>query len=457
MTHSQRAISTQVGEGHNNTSTMPAHRWLRPARVLWAAIVVPAYALWITQLPAYMSALRYDPTTGATPGAVSVASSSLQLSLADLHHLHAWGLSQNVYVVGIFTLTLVFQLTYAAVGLLLFWRRANDRMAFFASFALMMLPFAFAPITLGALPPAWHWIVPVVAVLGNGSLLMCGYLFPDGRFAPRWIRALALVLVIFCLVAALVPPAQLDRSRLSLVIFLGFALSVLPVQVYRYRAVSTAYQRQQTKWVVLGIVAGVVGNIAARTLDAVVLAPQWGASALAFGVEDGLVMLAMLAIPLAVGVAIFSAHLWNIDLVIRRTVVYSTLSALLAAIYAVTVIVLQAIIHPFTGLQQPGPLVITASTLLVAVVTNPLRRWLQNVIDRRFYRSKYRSDRVLTSFAETLHAEVELSQLKQGLLSVVDETMQPEHLSLWLSPAEEDKPAWPAEQTRTPSEPQSAS
>lgn len=457
MTYSQRATSPQVGEGQRDTSTMPAMRWLRPARTLWVAIVVPAYALWITQLPAYLSSLRYVPASGAAHGASSGASSSLQLSLTDLHHLHAWGISPNVYVVGLFTMTLLFQLTYAAVGLLLFWRRANDRMAFFASFALMMLPFAYAPITLGTLPPAWYWIVPVIAVLGNGSLLVCGYLFPDGRFAPHWIRALAFLLVIFCLVAALVPAAQLDRSGLSVVIFLGFGLSVLPVQVYRYRAVSTPYQRQQTKWVVLGIIAGVVGNIAARTLDVVVLAPHWGASALAFGAEVALVMLAMLAIPLAVGVAIFSAHLWDIDLVIRRTVVYSALSALLAAIYALTVVVMQALIHPFTGQQQPGPLVITASTLLVAAVTNPLRRWLQNAIDRRFYRSKYRSERVLTSFADSLHSEVELSQLRQGLLSVVDETMQPEHLSLWLSPAGEDKPARPAEQTRAPGEPRSAS
>ena len=293
----------------------------------------------------------------------------------------------------------------------------------------------------------------MIAALGNGSLLMCGYLFPDGRFAPRWIRALALLLVIFCLVAAVVPAAQLDRSRLSLVIFLGFGLSVLPVQVYRYRAVSTPHQRQQTKWVVLGIIVGVVGNIAARTLDIVVLAPQWGASALAFGAEDGLVMLAMLAIPLAVGVAIFSAHLWDIDLVIRRTVVYSTLSALLAGIYAATVFVLQTLIHPFTGLQRPGTLVITLSTLLVAAVTNPLRRWLQGVIDRRFYRRKYQSERVLTSFADTLHAEVELSQLRQGLLSVVNETMQPEHLSLWLSSAAEGKPANPSDHQQATGDP----
>ena len=449
MIHAQRILSKRIHDQSGAEDT-PTQRWLRPARALWIAIVAPAYALWITQLPAYMASLRYHPTSSA-------ASSSLQLSLADLHRLHAWGLSPNVYVGGFFALTLVFQLTYAAMGLLLFWRRANDRMAFFASFALMMLPFAFAPITLGALPPAWHWIVPMIAALGNGSLLMCGYLFPDGRFAPRWIRALALLLVIFCLVAAVVPAAQLDRSRLSLVIFLGFGLSVLPVQVYRYRAVSTPHQRQQTKWVVLGIIVGVVGNIAARTLDIVVLAPQWGASALAFGAEDGLVMLAMLAIPLAVGVAIFSAHLWDIDLVIRRTVVYSTLSALLAGIYAATVFVLQTLIHPFTGLQRPGTLVITLSTLLVAAVTNPLRRWLQGVIDRRFYRRKYQSERVLTSFADTLHAEVELSQLRQGLLSVVNETMQPEHLSLWLSSAAgKDKLARPAEQTRTPGESQSA-
>lgn len=449
MTHSQRSVPRQVHHRRGlrrarqisgaradarAAENTPAHRWLRPARALWLALVVPAYALWLAQLPAYIWALRH-PTVGAAPDI------AIQLGLADLQRLHAWGLSLAVYAGVLIALTLLFQLTYAAVGLLLFWRRAYDRMAFFASFALMMLPFAFAPLTLGMLPPAWRWIIPVIAVLGNGSLILCGYLFPDGRFAPRWIRALALLLLLYCVVAATLPEAQLNRSDASLLVLLGFALSVLPVQIYRYRAVSTPYQRQQTKWVVLGIVVGVIGNIAARTLHVVILIPLWGASALAFGAQVALVMLAMLAIPLAVGVAIFSSHLWDIDLVIHRTVLYSSLSALLAGIYAATVVILQTLIHPFTGLQRPGPLVITISTLLVAAGANPLRRWLQDVIDRRFYRRKYQRERVLTAYAHTLLGETELSQLRQGLLTVVDETMQPTHLSLWLSPGVEDTPA----------------
>jgi len=443
MSHAQRVLSKRIHD-QRGAQDMSAHRWVRPARVLWIVVIVAAYALWLTQLPAYVSAVRHIRIANAAPD----ASIALQLGLADVQRLDAWGLSLDVYAGVIIGLTLLFQLTYAAVGLLLFWRRANDRMAYCASFALMLLPFAYAPLTLGTLPSAWQWIIPLVAMLGNASLIMCGYLFPDGRFLPRWIRALALLLVVYALAAAILPAMQLGRSDLSLLIVLGFALSVLPVQIYRYRAVSTPHQRQQTKWVVLGIVGGVVGNIAARTLHAVVLAPQWGASALAFGALVGLVMLAMLAIPLAVGIAILSSHLWDIDIVIHRTVLYSTLSALLAGIYATTVLVLQTLIHPFTGLQRPGPLVITISTLLVAAVTNPLRRWLQGVIDRRFYRRKYQSERVLTGYAHALQAEVELSQLRQGLLSVVDETMQPTHLSLWLSPAAEDEPATPRDPQR---------
>jgi hypothetical protein len=451
MSQSQRISSQRVHDQRGEEDT-PAHHWLRPARALWIAVVVPAYALWIAQLPAYVSAVRHDPTADAAPG----ASIALQLGLADLRRLDAWGLSLDVYAGAIIALTLLFQLTYAAVGLLLFWRRANDRMAYFASFALMLLPFAFAPLTLGALPPAWRWIIPAIAALGNASLILCGYLFPDGRFTPGWIRVLAALLVVYALVAAILPSMQLDRSELSLLIMLGFALSVLPVQIYRYRAVSTPYQRQQTKWVVLGIAVGVVGNIAARTLHVVVLIPVWGANALAFGAQVGLVMLAMLAIPLAVGTAILSSHLWDIDIVIHRTVLYSTLSALLAGIYAATVVVLQALIHPFTGLQAPGPLVITISTLLVAAVTNPLRRWLQGVIDRRFYRRTYQRERVLTAFARTLHNEVELSQLRHGLLSVIDETMQPTHLSLWLLPAAEGTPHSPSDRQRAAGEPPGA-
>ncbi len=411
----------------------PARRWLRPARAIWLAIVVPAYALWLTQAPAYVAAVLRQPTADGSPTPIA----SVQLTLADLQWLHSWGLSHAVYAAGTIGVTFLFQLSYAAVGLLLFWRRADDRVAFFASFALMMLPFGFAPITLGALPPDWRWIIPVVGALGNGSLIFCGYVFPDGRFAPRWVRLLAAALVGYSIVAAFVPAAHLDRSPLSLLIFLGFALSVLPVQAYRYHAVSTPYQRQQTKWVVLGMTVGVVGNIAARALYALILVPQWSVSALAYVVQVTLIMVAMLAIPFTVGLAILASHLWDIDLVIQRTLVYSALSTLLAAIYAGTIVVLQTFIHAFTAQQRPGPFVIAASTLLVVVVTNPLRRWLQAVIDRRFYRRNYQAEHVLRAFADTLHSEIELSQLRERLLTVIEETMQPAHISLWLSPSAE--------------------
>lgn len=409
--------------------------WLRYARILWIAIVAPAYALWLSQGPAYVAELSQHPAGRDS----SIATASLHLSIANLQRLHAWGLSLDVYVVGAVAVTVLFQLSYAAAGLLLFWRRADDRAAFFASFALLMLPFGFAPLTLGSLPPDWRWIIPAVGALGNGSLIFCGYVFPDGRFAPRWVRLLALALVAYSIVAAIVPAAQLDRSRLSLVIFLGFALSVLPVQAFRYRAISTATQRQQTKWVVLGMTVAVIGNIAARLLYETVLAPSWGADGLAYVIQVGLIMVAMLAIPFTVAFAILSSHLWDIDLVIHRTLLYGALSTLLAAIYAATVVVLQTVIHTFTAQQRPGPFVITASTLLVAALTNPLRRWLQAAIDRRFYRRNYRAERVLTTFAATMHREIELSQLGERLLTVIDETMQPSHMSLWLSSSREGR------------------
>lgn len=416
-----------------NSSDAREQRWLRPARVTWLAIVVPAYALWLTHLPAYVAAVLRQPSAGDAP----IPIASVQLALADLQRLHAWGLPFAVYATGMIAVTLLFQLSYAAVGLLLFWRRADDQVAFFASFALMMLPFGFAQITLGALPPDWRWIIPLVGALGNGSLIFCGYVFPDGRFAPRWVRLLAIALAGYSIVAACVPAAHLDHSQLSLLIFLGFALSVLPIQAYRYHAVSTPFQRQQTKWVVLGMTVGVIGNIAARTLYALVLVPLWSASALAYAAQVVLIMVAMLAIPFTVGLAILASHLWDIDLVIQRTLVYSALSTLLAAIYAVTILALQTLIHAFTATAQPGPFVIAASTLLVVIVTNPLRRWLQAVIDRRFYRRKYQAEHVLRAFAGTLHSEIELSQLRERLLTVIEETMQPSHISLWLSPSSE--------------------
>ncbi len=142
----------------------------------------------------------------------------------------------------------------------------------------------------------------------------------------------------------------------------------------------------------------------------------------------------LLGIPVAVGIAILRHRLYDIDLVINRTLVYGSLTVLLALVYFGIVTATQAMFQALTGQEQQPQLAIVASTLVIAALFNPLRRRIQAFIDRRFYRRKYDARKTLEAFSSTLRDETDLEALSDDLVGVVRETMQPAHASLWLRP-----------------------
>jgi hypothetical protein len=146
------------------------------------------------------------------------------------------------------------------------------------------------------------------------------------------------------------------------------------------------------------------------------------------------VLLSFGGVPIAVGIAILRYRLYDIDILINRTLVYGSLTAMLVALYFGGVAATQAIFRALTGQEEQPQIAVVASTLVIAALFNPLRQRIQGFIDRRFYRRKYNVRTTLEVFSARLRDEIDLEALNTELVGVVRETMQPAYVSLWLRP-----------------------
>jgi hypothetical protein len=287
---------------------------------------------------------------------------------------------------------------------------------------------------------AWigSWIF-IPAAFGLPMFLLL--LFPDGRFISRRWRLVGGVLgvtVVFAAAAKAFKPGRISpgienplapggaagevfqvlSSVTDALALPAFALAVagLAVRLWRSRGV----ERQQLKWFAYS------AALVSAGLGTSVFLPDGPAADLAFLVG----LLALGGLPVAAGIAILRYRLYNIDLIVNRTLVYGSLSVTLVALYFGGIVLLQSAFIALTG--EKSTLAVVASTLLIAALFNPLRRRVQALVDRRFYRRKYDAAKTLEAFSARLREETDLGTLSDDLVGVVRETMQPAHVSLWL-------------------------
>jgi hypothetical protein len=249
---------------------------------------------------------------------------------------------------------------------------------------------------------------------------------------PRWTRWLAVTFTTF-LVSQDLFPALYSRSpaleAVSYLVFLGIVVSITWSLVYRYRRVSSAEQRRQTRWVVFGTALAIAGSFVQLPVDLQLID---GDTPLVLLLINIVFTSSFLLIPLSVGVAVLRSRLFDIDVLINRALVYGLLTAMLVGLYFGGIVVLQRGFVALTG--EKYTLAVVVSTLVIAALFNPLRRRTQALIDRRFYRSKYDARKTLEAFSATLRDETDLDALSEDLVGVVAETMQPAHVALWLRP-----------------------
>jgi signal transduction histidine kinase len=388
--------------------------WLLVARVAWLAVAILTAGVFALSLPVA------DAQVSAICSTAICASQST--SAADARTLAALGLSVRFYAAFRIALDAVFAIVYGAVAALIFWRKSAERFALLAALALLTFGLATFPFSVDVLAAAWPgWQAPVAALhfVGAASFSLFLYLFPDGRFKPRWTRWVALVWILWQLPpswrSAWAPQFTPWFSWLDLAIWIGALSTAVYGQIDRYRAVSNAVQRQQTKWVVFGIVMALTGYLSihlffpssAQNGSAGVLAAHLVAVALRYVV--------MLLIPLAIGIAILRYRLWNIDLLINRTLLYGALTASVIAIYVLVVGYLGSLF------RTSGNFVISLiATGVVAVLFQPLRDRIQRGINHLLYGARDEPYAVLADLGERL----EHAQDADAVLPAIVETVR---------------------------------
>ncbi len=409
----------------NDTNTRLNGSWLIAARIGWAACVVLTLTVFFASIPVYSAQLQ---TICSGTGCAY-----RQLSTEQAAALHALGFPLGGYAAYTVALAVISELACVAVSGLIFWRKSSDWMALLFALCLVVGGTGFVTETVAASLSVWSLPALLLNEFTFVLLYLIASLFPDGRFVPRWTRWLVVGYIgveLWRVWTLLSDPSPANNRYPLLLLLFWFVvtLSLGIAQVYRYRRVSRPVQRQQTKWIVFCLLILIVVSFG---VDAPTLVFR-SLSILYDLFSVTLTTLAFLLFPLSVGVAIFRYRLWDIDVLINRTLVYGSLSTLLALIYFGCVFGLQALFHTLTGQGGASPLIMVVSTLTIAALFRPFRHRIQQVINRRFYRQKYDATKTLAAFSATLRGELDLTELGEQLVAVVNETMQPSHISLWL-------------------------
>ncbi len=397
--------------------------WLQIARIAWAVLAVVIIAL-------YGLGLAYELSSPAalcppsTPGCFEgEAVARLGQQGFPVWYARFVVVLQNI----------VIPLGYLVVALVIFWRARDSWLGLVTTVLLVIYPLWANTDVLDNLAvragggPGWVILFRALDFMLTSAMAYLLFTFPTGRFGRRWMAMVTAAALLLFLVADNFLPQAVGALVLLFILLTGLAY-----QFYRYRRVSTPVQRQQTKWVLAGLSAFIAN---------VVIWFFFVEDAVQRGV-DGLGTVAVfapinavlsLSLPVALGISILRYRLWDVDVIIRRTLIYSALTATLAVAYLGSVLLLQNILRLLTG-QTQNQLVTVVSTLAIAALFVPARTAMQRAIDRRFYRGKYNAARTLSDFSAAARDEVELNHLTDGLLNVVVKTMQPSQITLWLKP-----------------------
>jgi hypothetical protein len=398
-------------------------------RLAAGLLIMILLATWFGGLPYYIINVYTNPETvlqilfsnAWTPQAITIAAADLGIQASFL----GW------YWLGI---EIVMMVGFSSAGLLMFFRK-KDNFGLFLSLTFILVGTRITgPVTF-SLAFGLPWVFEIMEFLSVYSFLgfvSLMFLFPNGRFVPAWTVWMMPSMV---LLALFISNSGRDSMSANLIGFLGYMLALaigIASQVYRYRNVSTPQEKLQMKWALASVILYLILGLSVPIFNFNII--DHSRTPVAQDLVEWMAFFALLTVGInlfifALAIAVFRYQLYNIDVIIRRTLVYSIVTAALALVFFGSVVFFQSLFLTLTGEQSQ--LAIVISTLAIAALFMPIRRHAQEMIDRRFYRQKYDTARMLAAFRESLRDNIDLEDLNRDLRSVIQKTLQPSSQMIW--------------------------
>jgi hypothetical protein len=357
----------------------PRRRWLNYAlQALWIVAAIFIVQLFILSIrPGYAELMRVCTEPECPSG---------QLTAEGLASLDRLGISLNAFaiirIIFVFTLAAI----YATVSLLIFRAKRNDTVALYTALVLLLYG-AFVSDYVDVLRNVQPWLVDLIDIIPGVTLIafaiLC-YIFPDGRFVPRWTRWAAwgwVAAPVIMIIATIYDSFEMVEGPISVFLLVLLATCII-APVYRYRRLSSRSQRQQLKWVLFGLAQMLCTLLIVVELLPLIF-PQLDVTGTLPNIVSNLFQSVSLCLfPITIGIALLRYRLWNVDLVINRTLVYIPLTSILTVIYTTSLAVSQRIFVTATGEQSQAVAIFT--TIVLTTTFSPIKNALQTYVDRNF-------------------------------------------------------------------------
>lgn len=404
--------------------------WLVLARAGWMLVAVVSVGGFAASVPPYYAEARSDSVRNMhSPDALKAGLEQLSIPF-------------GAYVFYWVAVLVLLAVVFFGVGAMIFWRRSDDPAALFFSITLVTFG-AIWPNTLDKLlgiHPVLDFVGEALSIFGFAAFFFMLYLFPDGRFVPRWTRWVALVFVVSLILDTFFPDTPLDieswpppfdlLEEAQFIVFIG---TMIYAQIYRYRRVSTPLQRQQTKWVVFALLAAIVCFIGTANLEELPVFNRPGVTTVLFALFTSITYgFAFMLVPIAVGVAVLRYRLWDIDPIVNRTLVYGALTACVVGIYVFVVGYLGALLRTDDSL-----FVSLFATGIVAVLFAPLRDRLQRGVNRLMYGERDDPYAVVSRLGERLEGTLAPESVLPTVVRTVREALKLPYAAITLREGEE--------------------